>query len=175
MHRHGDVVRSIRHDSGTRGYSLVQVVGVSTIINHHAYNTRSKENDMSLLKLQQPLVFNQFVRPINIWMSPLPSFRKCTVTGWGSTRESEQLFGRIACPLQSWSRLTYVSSVTSSPDGPRVHRLQEVNVTILPHEVCNQYYPGRVRSTMFCAGRSEGGADACQVERDTEQRSILLL
>lgn len=101
---------TFRHDSGTRDYSPVQVVGVSAIINHHAYNTWSKENDMSLLKLQQPLVFNQFVRPINIWMTPLPSFRKCTVTGWGSTRESEQLFGQIACPPQSWSRLIDVSS-----------------------------------------------------------------
>lgn len=86
------------HDSGIPDFSSVQVVGVSAIINHHAYSTWSKENDMSLLKLQQPLVFNQFVRPINIWMTPLPVFRKCTVTGWGSTRESKQLFGWIACP-----------------------------------------------------------------------------
>lgn len=65
------------------------MVGVSRIISHHRYNTRTKENDMSLLELQQPLVFNQFVRPINVWRTPLPTFRKCTVTGWGSTQESE--------------------------------------------------------------------------------------
>ncbi len=59
------------------------------IINHHSYNTRTKESDVALLRLQQPLAFNQFVRPIHIWMTPLSPFRKCTITGWGSTRESE--------------------------------------------------------------------------------------
>uniref|UniRef100_A0A4W6C3Y4 Ovochymase 1 n=1 Tax=Lates calcarifer TaxID=8187 RepID=A0A4W6C3Y4_LATCA len=105
------------------------------IINHYGYNTRTKESDMALLKLQRPVVFNQFVRPIDLWMTPLPVHRKCTITGWGSTREN----------------------------GPRVNRLQEVNVTILPTDVCNQYYLGRIRSSMFCAGKDGGGADACQV------------
>uniref|UniRef100_A0A3Q3WFM1 Peptidase S1 domain-containing protein n=1 Tax=Mola mola TaxID=94237 RepID=A0A3Q3WFM1_MOLML len=107
------------------------MIGVSMIISHRGYNTRTKENDVSLLKLQKPLVFNQFIRPIDIWMSPLSPSRKCTITGWGSTQESEL-------------------------------RLQEVNVTILPPEVCNQYYLGRMRPSMFCAGRDRGGVDACQ-------------
>ncbi|XP_044042526.1 ovochymase-1 isoform X2 [Siniperca chuatsi] len=111
-----------------------QLVGVSTIISHHSYNTQTKENDVALLRLQQPLVFNQFVRPINVWMAPLPPFTMCTITGWGSTREN----------------------------GPRVNRLQEVNVTILSPDVCNQYYLGRMRPSMFCAGKDEGGTDACQ-------------
>lgn len=73
------------------GSSLpVQVVGVSMIIRHQGYNTRTKDSDVALLKLQQPLVFNQFIRPIDIWMNPLSPFRKCTITGWGSTQESEQ-------------------------------------------------------------------------------------
>ncbi|XP_029351534.1 trypsin-1-like [Echeneis naucrates] len=112
----------------------LMLVGVALIFSHYGYNTRTKESDVALLKLQVPLVFNQFVRPINIWMSPLPLFKKCTITGWGSTREN----------------------------GPRVHRLQEVNVTILPSEVCNRFYLGRIRSSMFCAGKDEGGVDACQ-------------
>ncbi|XP_044200086.1 ovochymase-1 isoform X1 [Thunnus albacares] len=111
-----------------------QLVSVSLIISHQGYNTRTKESDVALLKLQQPLIFNQFVRPIDIWMSPLPLFRKCTITGWGSTREN----------------------------GPRVNRLQEVNVTMLPPDVCNQYYHGRMRPSMFCAGKDGGGVDACQ-------------
>ena len=49
------------------------------------------------------------------------------------------------------------------PDGPRVNRLQEVNVTLLPLDVCSRFYRGRIQSGMFCAGRAEGGVDACQV------------
>uniref|UniRef100_A0A3B4EWA7 Zgc:55888 n=1 Tax=Pundamilia nyererei TaxID=303518 RepID=A0A3B4EWA7_9CICH len=110
------------------------LVGVSMIFIHHSYNTESKESDIALVKLEKPLEFNHFVRPIDIWMTPLPLLMKCTITGWGSTREN----------------------------GPRVNRLQEVNVTILPSDTCNQYYLGRIRPSMFCAGKDEGGLDACQ-------------
>uniref|UniRef100_A0A3P9LQ49 trypsin n=1 Tax=Oryzias latipes TaxID=8090 RepID=A0A3P9LQ49_ORYLA len=47
-------------------------------------------------------------------------------------------------------------------DGPRVNRLQEVNVSILAFDVCNEYYKGRIMPSMFCAGKDEGGLDACQ-------------
>uniref|UniRef100_A0A8C6V7X5 trypsin n=1 Tax=Neogobius melanostomus TaxID=47308 RepID=A0A8C6V7X5_9GOBI len=40
--------------------------------------------------------------------------------------------------------------------------VSEVNVTIIPSEVCNTYYVGRIRDAMFCAGKEQGGADACQ-------------
>uniref|UniRef100_A0A3B4AWG2 Peptidase S1 domain-containing protein n=1 Tax=Periophthalmus magnuspinnatus TaxID=409849 RepID=A0A3B4AWG2_9GOBI len=107
---------------------------VSIILIHKDYSTQTKEYDIALLKLKEPLIFNDFVRPINIWMTTLPLFTECTTTGWGSTREN----------------------------GPRVNKLQEVNVTLLPSEVCNKYYVGRILDTMFCAGKEEGGADACQ-------------
>ncbi|XP_071374328.1 ovochymase-1 [Centroberyx affinis] len=111
-----------------------QLVGVSRVVCHQGYNSKTKDSDVALLKLQAPLIYNQYVRPIDIWMMPLMNFKKCTITGWGSTREN----------------------------GPRVNRLQEVNVTTLPSDMCNQYYRGRVRSSMFCAGEPGGGADACQ-------------
>lgn len=44
-------------------------------------------------------------------------------------------------------------------------RLQEVNVTVLSPDLCGAYYPRRIRSSMVCAGRDGGGADACQVGR----------
>lgn len=69
---------------------------MSIIISHKDYNSQTKERDMALLKLKQPLVFNEFVRPINIWMSSLPLLTECTTTGWGSTRESKQAGNKMA-------------------------------------------------------------------------------
>ncbi|XP_051811212.1 ovochymase-1 isoform X2 [Acanthochromis polyacanthus] len=123
-----------KHDLDNPHEAHQQLVGVSVIFSHHGYNPRTKDLDVALLKLQQPLEFGLFVRPIDVWMSALPLLGRCTVTGWGSTREN----------------------------GPRVNRLQEVNVTILPSEECNRYYSGRIRNSMFCAGKDEGGVDACQ-------------
>ncbi|XP_030004202.1 serine protease hepsin-like [Sphaeramia orbicularis] len=123
-----------KHDLDNPHENGQQTVGVSMIITHKAYNILTKENDLALLKLQQQLMFNEYVRPIDLWMAPLPMYSKCTITGWGSTREN----------------------------GPRVPRLQEVNVTIMPSDVCNKYYAGRIRPSMFCAGKEGGGVDACQ-------------
>ncbi|XP_038157446.1 ovochymase-1 [Cyprinodon tularosa] len=123
-----------KHDLDKPEESGEQLVGISRIISHQEYDTKTKESDIALLKLEHPLVFNEFVRPIDIWMSPLPETMKCTITGWGSTREN----------------------------GPRVNRLQEVNVSLLALDDCNEYYKGRVHSSMFCAGKDEGGVDACQ-------------
>ncbi|XP_055087584.1 ovochymase-1 isoform X1 [Periophthalmus magnuspinnatus] len=123
-----------KHDLDNLNEKGQQVVAVSIILIHKDYSTQTKEYDIALLKLKEPLIFNDFVRPINIWMTTLPLFTECTTTGWGSTREN----------------------------GPRVNKLQEVNVTLLPSEVCNKYYVGRILDTMFCAGKEEGGADACQ-------------
>ncbi|XP_030627660.1 ovochymase-1 [Chanos chanos] len=110
-----------------------QVTKVAEIIVHKGYSKRTKEHDIALLKLETPLMINECVRPIPILQSE-PSMMKCTVTGWGATREN----------------------------GPRAHRLQEVNVTILPTNTCNSFYHGRVQPTMFCAGDVAGGVDACQ-------------
>ncbi|XP_055009783.1 ovochymase-1 isoform X2 [Boleophthalmus pectinirostris] len=123
-----------KHDLENSDEKGQKVVEVSKIISHKDYSTQTKEHDIALLKLKELLIFNDFVRPINIWMSELPLFTECTTTGWGSTREN----------------------------GPRVNKLQEVNVTLLPSEVCNKYYVGRIFETMLCAGKEEGGADACQ-------------
>ncbi|CAL9682615.1 unnamed protein product [Knipowitschia caucasica] len=123
-----------KHNLDNLNETRQQVVAVSRIISHTDYNPRTKEHDIALLKLQKRLVFNEFVRPIHIWMRSLPLFTECTITGWGSSREN----------------------------GPRMNKLQEVNVTILPTDVCNKYYAGQILNTMFCAGKEEGGADACQ-------------
>ncbi|KAF6738432.1 Transmembrane protease serine 9 [Oryzias melastigma] len=123
-----------KHDLDKPQEPEEQLVQVLKIIIHHQYNTRTKDCDLALVKLERPLIFNQFVRPIDLWMTPLPEHMKCTITGWGSTHEN----------------------------GPRVNRLQEVNVSILAFDVCNDYYKGRILPSMFCAGKDEGGLDACQ-------------
>ncbi|XP_077566283.1 ovochymase-1 [Stigmatopora nigra] len=111
-----------------------QVVGVAAIVSHHRYNSGSKEFDVALLRLERALTFGSSVRPIHVWTTPLPTWEKCAVTGWGSTQEN----------------------------GPRVSRLQEVNVTVLTSDLCRRYYKRRIRARMFCAGQEEGGVDACQ-------------
>lgn len=48
-------------------------------------------------------------------------------------------------------------------DGPRVSKLQEVNVTVYEPETCRQFFGVKIREFMMCAGVDAGGMDACQV------------
>ncbi|KAK3517805.1 hypothetical protein QTP70_018968 [Hemibagrus guttatus] len=123
-----------KHDLENEKESCQQTSKVAKIINHEDYNSITKQHDIALLKLQTPLVFNEYVRPIPVWSGELPLLKQCTVTGWGSTTES----------------------------GPRATKLQEVNITILETNNCMQFYGGVIRSSMMCAGEVTGGVDACQ-------------
>ncbi|CAL8323314.1 unnamed protein product [Lota lota] len=128
------IVMAGKHDLDNSNESFQQLVGVSKIVSHQGYSMRTKEFDVALLKLREPLQYNQYVRPIEIWMRPLHPPMRCSITGWGSTREN----------------------------GPRVNLLQEVNVTLMPLDNCTHFYKGRIQPSMLCAGESEGGVDACQ-------------
>lgn len=65
------------------------MVAVSKIVTHKDYNGMKKMHDIALVKLTTPLTFNQCVRRIEIWMRPIEPKKQCTVTGWGTTRESQ--------------------------------------------------------------------------------------
>lgn len=69
----------------------LQNANVEKIITHKNYNSITKQHDIALLKLQTPLMFDECVRPIPVWTTDLPSLKRCTVTGWGSTTESRYL------------------------------------------------------------------------------------
>ncbi|XP_061570621.1 trypsin-1-like [Cololabis saira] len=129
-----------------------QLVGVSWIVVHRGYDTRTTEGDVALLRLQRPLVFNQFVRPIDIWTVPLLEAMRCSITGWGSTRESEDGVG--FCSIGG----DFPGQRSSSPlaaGGQREHHGDGCLQRLLQ-------YKGWVKPSMFCAGKEGGGVDTCQ-------------
>ncbi|NP_956439.2 ovochymase-1 precursor [Danio rerio] len=122
------------HNLDNANESSRESIQVQKIFSHKNYNQKTNENDIALLKLQSPLVFSKFVRPIGVFNNDLPPLVTCTVTGWGSVTEN----------------------------GPQASRLQEVNVTVYEPQKCNRFYRGKVLKSMICAGANEGGMDACQ-------------
>lgn len=75
---------------------------VAKIIIHEDYNSVSKQHDIALLKLQTPLLFDECVRPVPVWSGDVPSLKRCTVTGWGSTTEGEYLSVTFTRQIQDW-------------------------------------------------------------------------
>ncbi|XP_034567394.1 transmembrane protease serine 9-like [Notolabrus celidotus] len=112
---------------------------VVQIIRHPDYNTDTNENDISLLKLSSPVIFNNFILPVCL-AEPGSSFFSGVnswVTGWGN--------------------------IGSGVSLPSPQELMEVEVPIVGNRKCNcNYGVGSITENMICAGLEAGGKDSCQ-------------
>ena len=84
------------------------MVGISKIIRHEDYSSMPLTNDIMLLKLERPVSYNQYIKPIC-----LPTQGKsekvqdwCYVTGWG-------LLGRNG----GFARILQEAKVRKTDDG----------------------------------------------------------
>jgi len=112
-----------------------QTVVLSKIIQHEDYNGFTISNDISLLKLSQPLSFNDNVRAIDIPAQGHAASGDCIVSGWGTTSEG----------------------------GSTPSVLQKVSVPIVSDAECRDAYgQSDIEDSMICAGVPEGGKDSCQ-------------
>ncbi|XP_067289686.1 transmembrane protease serine 2 [Pseudorasbora parva] len=104
----------------------------------HDFNPKTNENDIALMKLNNPLMITANVRPVCLpnkgmfFSAPRESY----VTGWGA------LFS----------------------GGVASETLQEAKIGLIDRTTCNsrQVYNGQITDTMICAGKLEGGVDSCQ-------------
>ncbi|XP_031617390.1 serine protease nudel-like isoform X2 [Contarinia nasturtii] len=134
------------HAGLLRRYSFapeVQIRKVDAVIINDGYVGTVFLNDISLLRMEKPLIFNRWIRPICLpspervtnqmdlnWMDGPPPGTTCTVVGWGRLSEGG-----------------------SSPDN-----LEEVNVPIM--ENCKTSVD--ISGNEICAGEKDGGIGACQ-------------
>lgn len=117
-------------------------VAISQIVVHPGWSDVTKDNDIALLKLAQPIAERgRSADALPIAYSKLPPASigalvgvNATVTGWGNR-------------------------VSSGSDFPE--RLYEVVVPIISNASCQNAYSG-LTDNMLCAGLPQGGKDSCQ-------------
>lgn len=117
---------------------VTKIVDVEEMIIHPNYDIFGVKYDIALLKLSEPLSFeNKAVRPVCLPLNANNMYTGMTATaaGWGMTDESATLQPAL---------------------------LMEVNVTILEPD-CRGITINNMIITedMICAGEDEGGKDAC--------------
>jgi len=115
-----------------------QLINISEVIPHPAYNAQSNDNDIALLHLAAPATLGNGVGVILPVTTPTDDAlvvqgAQAMVTGWGATREG----GAIAT------------------------QLMEALTPIVTNADCSLSY-GTITDNMLCAGYVEGGKDACQ-------------
>ncbi|XP_066971354.1 trypsin-1-like isoform X1 [Macrobrachium rosenbergii] len=133
---HPDYLRVV---AGEHNFNLAegneQTVVLSKIIQHEDYDPDKISNDVSLLRLSEPLVFNDFVQPVALPPQGHVATGDCVVTGWGTTSEG----------------------------GTIPSTLRKVTVPVVLDEVCRKDYgQEEIVDSMLCAGAESGGKDACQ-------------
>ncbi|XP_008544698.1 uncharacterized protein LOC103569261 [Microplitis demolitor] len=115
-----------------------QILTLDYINLHPEYIDSGFINDVALLRLERPVIFSDYVRPVCLPDSEPKSGTTCTVTGWGQLFEIGRIF----------------------PDT-----LQEVELPLISTEECRRktlFLPlYRITSGMLCAGLKDGGRDAC--------------
>jgi len=117
----------------------IQKRKVADMWKHEGYDSSIITNDVSVLKLDEPLEFNEYVQPLP--MAPKGDDPAggtiCINSGWGSTSHS---------------------SVAQMPN-----KLQYVEMPIVSRPDCQEDYSGvnGVDEGMICAGIDEGGISAC--------------
>ena len=101
------------------------------------YKPTDWNNDISLILMDRPVVYNDYMKPICL-PSPdliIPEGTPCVVSGWGRSRKG----------------------------GKQSDVLQEVAVKLISEQRCKKFegYSNQLTDSMICAGYENGGRDAC--------------
>ncbi|TNM84403.1 hypothetical protein fugu_008581 [Takifugu bimaculatus] len=114
----------------------VQTRRVDRIVINSQYNRQTKQADVAMMHLEQPVNFTQFIQPVCLPPDGqnFTAGRKCFIAGWG--RDTDE----------------------SLPDV-----LQQAEVPLVHQQQCQELLPEyNITSSMLCAGYPEGGVDTCQ-------------
>ncbi|XP_023211277.1 coagulation factor IX-like isoform X2 [Centruroides sculpturatus] len=115
-----------------------QEIGVAEIHIHPAYDIHTVNNDIALLRLLHPLIFNEIIRPICLPTQgeELMLHSRVTIVGWGKRRNTA----------------IYGSDL-----------LQQAEVPIVDLDECRKVYKDYyISDNMLCAGFKRGGVDSCE-------------
>ncbi|XP_016843706.1 trypsin-2-like [Nasonia vitripennis] len=106
---------------------------VSEVIVHSEYDKNTQDNDIALLKLTKPIVYNERQKPIKLSTKPPNAGDLMTISGFGKKGEDQ---------------------------GYAIF-LETANMPVVDHELCaRRYIEDPITDNMFCAG--VGPTDACQ-------------
>ncbi len=134
-------------DARPRTYDVIET------FTHPNFNGDDKSSNIILLKLNESVTFDEYVRPACLSTNQYSNLQQLLVVSWGDT------------------------NIRSD------HRLKKVKMNYIPNETCKKnrpsyqmkYIGGIDNGTIFCAGPDEGDEIVCEVSKNTLKRMILMI
>lgn len=117
-----------------------QIILVDKVVIHENYTKADSDNDIAMLHLAKPMVFNKNALPICLPTKELAeqeltrSGKKMVVTGWGSKTEKTMNFSNV---------------------------LNYIEIPLVPRNECVQVMRHDISENMLCAGIIGDQQDAC--------------
>ena len=109
-----------------------QVRGVEVIYKHPAYNPQTTTNDITILRLSEPVEFNRYVQPACLpGPDPEPN-ENVILIGWGALQLNT----------------------------PGYHTLKQAQLKVVGN--CNRFWPQVNEAKQICVANFETGESACQ-------------
>lgn len=118
-----------------------QTVWVDKCVRHENYSKETTDNDIAMLHLIEPVMYNKYALPICLPTRDLAEHeltrngRQMMVTGWGSTSDMEK---------KNYSTL-----------------LSYIKIPMVPRNECAQVMRYAISDNMLCAGTLGDRKDAC--------------
>ena len=82
--RHWTVMAGVHNINKTSVHQQNRTI--EKVLMHESYDTDLVDFDITLLKLNKPLVFNDYVSPVCLPRTLVPDNTSCIVSGWGDTK-----------------------------------------------------------------------------------------
>ena len=82
--RHWTVIAGVHNINKTSVHQQNRTI--EKVLMHESYDTDLVDFDITLLKLNKPLVFNDYVSPVCLPRTLVPDNTSCIVSGWGDTK-----------------------------------------------------------------------------------------
>lgn len=141
----------------------------AAFIRHPDYNPRTQDSDIMLIKLSQPAILNNYVRPAVVPSDCSSAGTMCQISGWGNIRPSDEgcELNFVCCAIsKKWEEIRKWDGEVADCDvftARYPDKLQCLEVPLLSDDTCFNAYPFQITENMICAGYLEGGKDSCQV------------
>jgi len=134
---------------------------VEAIYRHRKYSPFTTDSDIALFKLEKPVQFNKYVKPVCLPSKDPPVGAECYVTGWGAT----DVTGRMSIELQQGKQ-----AVISNKDCFKFNKVKYPQLSVTPSMLCAG--DGGKTKISGCHGDS-GGPFVCEVDGKWELHGVV--